>query len=95
MSPGVSAGRGSPGAAASTARASRSAAPGSAASRAAARSSAALVSVWEAAATFQTARQSSKPTNTTASSTDLRRETTALAGKLASGQPMATQIMIT
>jgi len=32
---------------------------------------------------------------TAASSTDLRFETTALAGKLSSGQPMAMQIMIT
>src|SRR6185312_3299041 len=38
---------------------------------------------------------SSKPTNTAASSTALRFETTALAGKSSSGQPMATQIMIT
>lgn len=38
---------------------------------------------------------SSNPTNTAASSTDLRLETTVLAGKPSSGQPMATQIMIT
>ena len=41
------------------------------------------------------ATYSSNPTNTMASSTDLRWETTALAGKLSSGKPMATQIMIT
>lgn len=39
--------------------------------------------------------QSSKPTNLTASSTLLRFDTTALAGKSASGQPIATQIMMT
>ena len=38
---------------------------------------------------------SSKPMKTAASSTDLRFETTALAGKLSSGQPMAMQIMMT
>ena len=38
---------------------------------------------------------SSKPTKVTASSTDFRFETTALAGKPSSGYPMATQIMIT
>ena len=38
---------------------------------------------------------SSKPMKVTASSTDLRRETTALAGKVSSGQPMAMQIMMT
>ena len=39
--------------------------------------------------------QSSKPRKVAASSTDLRRETTALAGKLSSGQPIATQVWIT
>lgn len=37
----------------------------------------------------------SNPTNTAASSNDLRVETTASAGTLSSGKPTATQIMIT
>jgi uncharacterized cupin superfamily protein len=40
-------------------------------------------------------RQSPKPTKTVASSTDLRSETTALAGKSWSGQPSAMLFMIT
>ena len=37
----------------------------------------------------------SKPTNTAAESRDFRRETTAFAGKVSSGQPNAMQIIIT
>lgn len=36
--------------------------------------------------------QSANPKNVAASSTGLRCDTTALAGKLSSGQPMATQV---
>lgn len=42
-----------------------------------------------------TGDHSSKPTNRTASSTLLRFDTTALAGNSSSGQPIATQIMMT
>jgi hypothetical protein len=50
-----------------------------------------LVSGWQRRLTSQ----SSKPTKTVASSTDLRCETTEFAGKLSSGQPIAMQVWIT
>ena len=46
-------------------------------------------------ADFTTLLYPSNPTNTAASSTDLRSETTAFAGKLSSGQPSAMLFMIT
>jgi hypothetical protein len=45
--------------------------------------------------TYETAPCLSNPTNTVASSTDFRWDTTALAGKLSSGHPSAMLFMMT